>query len=357
MSFRTKNVRPEPIPQYLKRQDPSVTTEPRALRIDVHAHYYSDRFIDLIEARGCDCGACIRRDARGPIIDAGPLHAGPLASRFIDLDERVADMDAQGVDIQALSLTQPMVYWAEEALARELSATFNDDLVAAHERYPDRLIGLAMLPMHHAASALAELDRIRAAPGIKGIYMGTAIGDMDLSHESLFSIFEAIEAAGLPIFLHPLKVLGMADRLKPFFLSNLLGNPFDTAVAAAHLIFGGVLDRFPKLDFVLPHAGGALPFLAGRLQHGWRVRPELRHMERGPAEYLGRFYFDTIAHSDDALAYMIEQVGADRVMLGSDYCFDMGFEQPVDVVLRQNELTAVTQQLVLGGTAQKLLRL
>lgn len=334
-----------------------MTSKPRALRIDVHAHYYSDRFIDLIESRGCDCGACVKRDARGPIIDAGPLHAGPLASKFINLEERIAAMDAQGVDMQALSLTQPMVYWANEALARELSATFNDDLVTAHERYPDRLIGLAMLPMHHAGAALDELARIRTAPGIKGIYMGTAIGDMDLSDPSLLPVFEAIEDAGLPVFLHPLKVLGMGDRLKPYFLSNLLGNPFDTAVAAAHLIFGGVLDRFPKLDIVLPHAGGALPFLIGRLQHGWTVRPELKHMQRGPAEYLDRFYFDTIAHSDDALGYLIEQVGAERVMMGSDYCFDMGFEQPVGVVERRAEVSSDLRERVLGGTAQALLKL
>jgi aminocarboxymuconate-semialdehyde decarboxylase len=334
-----------------------VTNQTRALRIDVHAHYYSDRFIDLIESRGCDCGACVRRDPRGPIIDAGPLHAGPLASRFINLDERIADMDAQGVDIQALSLTQPMVYWADENLARELSATFNDDLVVAHERFPDRLVGLAMLPMHHPQSALDELARIKTAPGIRGVYMGTAIGDMDLSHESLLPVFEAIEAARLPVLLHPLKVLGMADRLKPYFLANLLGNPFDTAIAAAHLIFGGVLDRFPKLDVVLPHAGGALPFLIGRLQHGWTVRPELKHMERGPQDYLNRFYFDTIAHSQSGLQYLIEQVGADRVMLGSDYCFDMGLEQPVETVEAQAQLDSTSRQQILGDTARALLKL
>ncbi|WP_127754786.1 amidohydrolase family protein [Devosia sp. 1566] len=343
--------------QIIYIRDSSVTNSIRALRIDVHAHYYSDRFIDLIESRGCDCGACVRRDARGPIIDAGPLHAGPLASRFIDLDQRIADMDAQGVDVQALSLTQPMVYWAEENLARELSATFNDDLVAAHERFPDRLVGLAMLPMHHPKSALDELARVKAAPGIRGIYMGTAIGDMDLSHESLLPVFEAIEEAGLPVLLHPLKVLGMTDRLKPYFLANLLGNPFDTAVAAAHLIFGGVLDRFPKLDVVLPHAGGALPFLVGRLQHGWSVRPELKHMERGPEEYLARFYFDTIAHSQSSLQYLIAQVGADRVMLGSDYCFDMGLERPIEVVEAQEQLSDTLRDQILGGTARSLLKL
>ncbi len=332
-------------------------SRPTSSRVDIHAHYYSEAYVRLIESEGCACGACVKRGERGPTIDVGPLHAGPLASRFFDLDERIADMDAQGVTAQALSLTQPMVYWADPALARRLSAIYNDDLVRAHERHPERLFGLAMLPVHHAVEALDELQRIAKAPGMRGIYMGTCIGDMDLSDPSLFPAYEAIEAAGLPIFLHPLKVVGMADRLKPFFLSNLLGNPFDTAIAAAHLIFGGVLDRFPNLDFVLPHAGGALPYLIGRLQHGWTVRPELAHMESGPDAYLGRFYYDTVAHSDDSLAFLISKVGPERILLGSDYCFDMGYERPVEVVERQMQLSAIDRGAIFSGNAISLLKI
>lgn len=332
-------------------------TQRSTRRIDIHAHYYPANFMNMIEAEGCACGACIRRDPRGPIIDAGPLHAGPLPSRFTDLEQRIAEMDAQGVDVQALSLTQPMVYWAAPDLARRLSASFNDDLVRAHERYPDRLVGLAMLPVHHAGEALAELDRIAKAPGIHGLYLGTHIGDMDLADPSLWTVFEAIEAARLPIFLHPLKVIGMEDRLKPYFLANLLGNPFDTALAAAKLIFGGVLDRFPHLDFVLPHGGGALPFLIGRLQHGASVRPELAHLQADPASYLRRFHYDTITHSDEGLAFLIQLVGEDRVLLGSDYCFDMGVERPVEAVTRQETLSTVQRADVLGGNAERLLRL
>lgn len=334
------------------------TNDKPVRRIDIHAHYFPEKFISALETEGCKCGACVTRDPRGPILDAGPLHAGPLERRFIDLDMRIADMDRQGVDVQALSLTQPMVYFADAPVARLLSASFNDSLVEAHEQFPERLVGLAMIPAHEATEALAELERIKDAPGMCGVYMGTAIGDWDLSDERLLPVFERIEEMGWPIFLHPLKVVGMTDRLKPYFLSNLLGNPFDTAVAAAHLIFGGVMDRFPKLDIVLPHAGGAFSFLAGRLDHGWSMgRPELQHMKSGALSYLKRFHYDTIAHSDASLAYMIEQVGADRVMLGSDYCFDMGHEDPISVVERQNTLSRGDNQAILGGTAEKLLRL
>lgn len=323
--------------------------------IDTHAHYFPQRYLDVLGSEACECGACVHIDPRGPIIDVGPLHAGPLARRFIDLDLRIADMDAQGVAVQALSLTQPMVYFATASIARRLSAAFNDELVRAHERFPSRLVGLAMLPVHCPDEALAELERVVQSPAIKGVYMGTTIGDMALDDESLLPVFEAIEAAGLPIFLHPLKVIGMEDRLKKYFLSNLLGNPFDTAVAAAHLIFGGVMDRFPRLDVVLPHGGGALPFLAGRLRHGAECRAELAHMQGDITRYLRRFHYDTITHSDSALRYLIDLVGSDRVLLGSDYCFDMGLERPVDVVAELDGIADDQRRAIVGENAERLL--
>jgi aminocarboxymuconate-semialdehyde decarboxylase len=152
---------------------------------------------------------------------------------------------------------------------------------------------------------------------------------------ALFPVLERCQARGLPLLLHPLNVIGGARRLAPFYLRNTLGNPFDTAVAAAHLIFGGVLDRPPRLEIGLPHGGGALPYLAGRLEHGQTVRPEARdRARRKVTAYLRRFTYDTITHSPGALRFLIETVGADRVMLGSDFCFDMGYARPRRIVER-----------------------
>lgn len=325
--------------------------------IDIHAHYYPETFLELIAADGAEFGATVSTsNPKGPVIDVGLLHAGPLARKFIDLDERVAEMDAQGVRVQALSLTQPMVDWAGGGLSKKLAETFNDALSDAHQAYPERLVGLATLPLHDPALALAELERLRGLPAIKGIYLATRILERELSDPAFFPVYERIEDLGLPVFLHPVEVIGM-ERLKPFFLGNLLGNPFDTAVAAAHLIFGGVLDRFPKLEFCLPHAGGAFPFLVGRLNHGWAVRAECKHLEHGPETYLKRFYYDTISHSGEALGYLIDQVGAERVMLGSDYCFDMGYERPVEVVSGHPALSAEDKALILEGNARRLLGL
>ena len=265
-------------------------------------------------------------------------------------------MDEQGVAVQALSLTQPMVYWADRALSEKLTVAFNHALAEAHERYPDRLVGFATLPIQEPDLAVAELDRLATIRGIKGVYLATRVLDRELSDPMFFPVYERIENLGLPIFLHPLEVIG-AERLKPYFLSNLLGNPFDTAVAAAQLIFGGVLDRFKGLEVCLPHAGGAFPYLVGRLNHGWKVRPECRHLEQGPLAYLRRFYYDTVSHMDDALSYLIGLVGPERVMVGSDYCFDMGLERPVDVVTGQASLTETDKALILGGNARRLLGL
>lgn len=178
---------------------------------------------------------------------------------------------------------------------------------------------------------------------------------MDLDDPRFFPVYARIEQLGLPIFLHPLKTIG-GDRTKPFYLGNLIGNPVDTGIAAAHLIFGGVLDRYPDLEVNLPHAGGVLPMLIGRLDRGWRVRPEAKHLAQAPSSYLRRFTYDTIAHSAEIMRFVIAMVGAGRVMLGSDYCFDMGYEHPVEVV-DELGLDPESRALILGGTAAEILKL
>lgn len=328
----------------------------RSAVIDIHAHYYPASFLKLMADEGRRFGATCEATERGPLLQVGELKAGPLEERFTDLELRIASMDDSAVAIQALSLTQPMVYWPDEALSERLAAVFNDALAAAHEAYPTRLIGLATLPMQKPELALKELDRVAGLSGIRGVYMATRILERELSAQELFPVYERLEDLRLPVFLHPLNVIGR-ERLDPFFLHNLLGNPFDTAVAAAHLIFGGVLDRFPGLQVVLPHAGGALPFLIGRLHHGWRVRPECRHLERGPLSYLRRFHYDTVSHSLEALSYLVGLVGPDRIMLGSDFCFDMGVERPVESVAALASLSKDERQLILGLNACRLLGL
>ena len=213
-----------------------------------------------------------------------------------------------------------------------------------------------MLPMQAPELALQELERAARLPGMRGMYLATNINGVELDDKRFWEVYARAETLGWPVFLHPVDTIGR-DRTGNYYLRNLLGNPYDTGVAAASLIFGGVLDAFPRLEVNLPHAGGAFPGLIGRLDHGTKVRPELKHMQRLPSEYLRRFTYDTIGHDDRINLNLVRLVGADRVVLGSDYCFDMGLADPVGAVNRLDTLPEAERELILGRTAARLLRL
>ena len=333
------------------------TPSPRAARsaIDIHSHYFPQQFLEALADVGPRFKAGASWDATSFAFTSPAGSQSGLPRRFIDLRERIAAMDGQGVKMQALSLTTPMVYFGDGEASLTLSRAWNDAAVAAHLAHPDRFVVLAMLPMLDPDRAIGELDRVARLPGVRGVYMGTNINGRDLDDPLFAPIWARIEAHDLPVFLHPLQTLGGA-RLGAYYLNNFLGNPYETGVAAARLIFGGVLDRHPRLEINLPHAGGVLPILIGRMDHGWSVRAECKHLEHAPSTYLRRFTYDTIAHSKAIMQFVISQVGVDRVMIGSDYCYDMGYEQPVGFV-GELDLAAADRDLILGGTAARLLKL
>ncbi|OGA56360.1 MAG: hypothetical protein A3G81_34360 [Betaproteobacteria bacterium RIFCSPLOWO2_12_FULL_65_14] len=324
--------------------------------IDVHAHWYPKRFLELLGKEGPAHGLEWRGTDAGPQFSIRGVATGPAGRRFVDLDARLQAMDEQGVAVHALSLSQPMVYWAGRELGNRLTAIYNDELARAHEKSPQRFVGLAALPMHEPDLARREAERAARLPGVRGAYMATAILDRELSDEAFFPVYEALEELGLPIFLHPVFVIG-AERLKKFYLANLLGNPFESAIAAAHLVFGGVLDRFPRLEVVLPHAGGAFPWLVGRLNRGWEKRQDLKHIAQAPREYVRRFHYDTIGYSDSVVEYLVKCVGEDRVVMGSDYCFPIAYERPVEIVTANRHLSEPAKRAILEGNARRLLKI
>jgi len=325
--------------------------------IDIHAHYFPESYLKLVADHGRRCGATVVSDPSGArFIQVGLLlRTGPITAPFIDLGLRLKEMDRQGVKMHALSLTQPMVYWADDDLGVKLAAAFNDAISAAHRAHPDRLIGFAVLPMQNPTWALEELERAAKLPGVRGIYMATAVRDRELSDRSFFPLYERMADLGLPLFLHPMMINN--ERLRQYYLINLCGNPFDTAIAASHLIFGGVMDAFPKLEVCLPHAGGALPILRGRFDRGFQIRGECRTIPRPPSEYLKRFTYDTISYSEEILEDLIRLAGVDRIMIGSDYCFDIAYDEPVRMIAAMGSLTGEQKSLILGGNAMRLLRL
>lgn len=325
--------------------------------IDTHAHYFPQSYIDLIAQHGKRVGTTVTVDDKGVTFIQVGLHlrTGPITRTFIDLDERLKIMDQQGVGMHALSLTQPMVYWADDELGVQLCVAFNDAVSAAHKQHPDRLIGFACLPMQNPTLAVKELERAAKLPGIKGIYFATAVRDRELSDRSFFPVYERCEALGLPIFLHPMMINN--ERMKQFYLINLCGNPFDTALAASHLIYGGVLDAFPKLEISLPHAGGVLPILRGRLDRGFYTRAECKTISKPPSSYLKRFTYDTISYDEEILEDLIKLVGADRILVGSDYCFDIAYEEPIRFLNGVKSLSAEQKQQIVWSNAAKLLKL
>jgi len=324
--------------------------------IDIHAHYFAQPYLDLFNTEGRRFNAEFHTTEQGFFFKTPTQTSGPLAMKFIDLKQRLADMDAQGVTVHALSLTGPMAYWADAEFSQKLAQTWNDAAVAAHQAYPDRFVVLAMLPMLDPDRAIDELNRASKLPGVRGVYMGTHVGDRDLDDPLFEPIFTRIEALDLPVFLHPLAPTVGGKRLQPYSFPNLVAFPMETTIAACHLIFGGVMDRHPKLQVTLPHAGGVLPTLIGRLDHGWKVIPEASHLPQAPSAYLRRFTYDDIAHSKPLMEYVISQVGVDRIMLGSDYCFEVGYARPVEAV-EELHLNSEERKMILGGTAAKLLKI
>ena len=321
--------------------------------IDIHAHWYPLEWLKLFEADGPKEGATLERTARGYAIRTERI-TNAFDEEFVDLGLRLAGMKRQGVDLHALSLTAPMVYWASAGLGSALSQAYNDAASAAHLRHRDKFVGLAMLPMQAPELALKELERCAKLPGMRGMYLATNINGADLDEKRFWDVYAKAEELGWTVFLHPVDTIGR-ERTTRYYLKNLLGNPYDTGVAAASLIFGGVMDAFPKLEVNLPHAGGTFPWLIGRLDHGTKVRAELKHMKRMPSDYLRRFSYDTIGHDDRINAALVRLVGADRMTLGSDYCFDMGLADPVATVERLDFLSADEKNLIKGNTAARLL--
>jgi aminocarboxymuconate-semialdehyde decarboxylase len=323
--------------------------------VDIHAHWYPPEWLKLFARDGAAEGAKLERTSKGYTIRTERV-VNVFDEEFVDLDLRLKGMDRQRVDIHALSLTAPMVYWASPGFGHALAQAYNDAASAAHGKYPDRFVGLAMLPMQAPDLALKELERAASLPGMRGMYLATHVNGINLDDRRFWDIYANAEALGWPIFLHPIDTIGR-ERTTQYYLKNLLGNPYDTGVAAASLVFGGVLDAFPKLEINLPHAGGTFPWLIGRLDHGTKVRPELSHMKALPSAYLRRFTYDTIGHNAEINLALIRMVGADRVLLGSDYCFDMGLTDPLGDVERLDSLTPVERELIAGRTATRLLRL
>jgi aminocarboxymuconate-semialdehyde decarboxylase len=334
----------------------SATTPPV---IDMHAHLHVPERAAIAAALP---GASMAREAtKGWIGPDSLAHTASIADvlhyELTDVDARLSAMDAMGVSMQAVSLAPAQYYyWADPAAVRDMVETSNAataDLVSGH---PERFVGIADVAIGHPELAAEQLARAVGHWGLRGVQISSRAGRFELSAPQLDPFWHAAEALGVPVIIHPLGC-SLGPRLAHRFLNNTVGQPVEHAVALSHLIFSGVLDRFPKLKVLAVHGGGYLPMYIGRSDHAWSVRPESRGCIEPPSSYLPRLYVDSLVYTGDALRHLIDVVGVDHIVTGTDYPYDMGVRDPLQRIDSVPGLTARERSAIFHGTASRLLGL
>ena len=296
--------------------------------IDMHSHFFP---LDALRA-----ATALSLDVRDEGNGSHTVHVGHVSldidHDLIDLDRQRAAMRRQKLDRRTLMPPPYTILYelaADDGLA--WSRLLNDGTSAAARSDPASFVGFATVPLQDPAAAVDELHRAIGDLGLEGVEILSNIDGAGLDDPALEPFWTAVEQLRVPMLIHPNNVLGV-DRLGPFYLRNLLGNPTETAQAGARLLFSGVMDRHPAIKIILSHGGGTLPHLMGRLQHGFDVRPECRTFSDDPIARMNRFYYDTVVFNPLILRHVIEIVGIEQVVLGTDFPFDMGETNPVDFV-------------------------
>ncbi|MDB5774378.1 MAG: hypothetical protein JWP38_511 [Herbaspirillum sp.] len=332
----------------------------KSLRIDIHCHYLNTE----VNAKA----APLHPHEKEPAIifanamtnDVNRKQMKDRAAQLSDVDRRIKDMDRMGIDIQAVSAAPSQYYyWAEPDIGLAFSREINDRIAEIVAMHPDRFVGLGTVPLQDAKMATAELVRCVKKLGMRGVQINTQVNGMDLADKrlGLDRFFAKAQELDVVILIHPLG-FDKGDRFVDYYFNNVIGNPLESTLAVSHLIFGGVLDRYPGLKFCVAHAGGYLPHYPGRMDHAWKARPDARvTIKKKPSSYLKKFYFDSMTFDTRMLDGMIERYGARHVLLGTDYPYDMGEDNPIKLIESVSRLTGAEQDLIMGGNAARLLKI
>lgn len=322
--------------------------------IDTHTHILTLETAALLTRAGAKV-TITPIDGENATFDVGGVVYKPFPTGGFDIARRLKDMDATGIDVHVLSASpQTYLYNLEPELSATVAAIQNDQMAKHVAAHPDRFMALATLPLAQPVRAADELKRVMTQHKFKGAMFASNVRGTNLDDPMFEPLWAEAEKLGAFMFVHPNNVAG-ADRLKSYYLQNLIGNPLDTTIAAASLYFGGVMDRYPKLKVMLAHGGGFTPYQAARWEHGWKVREEAKkNIKSQPKNIAGRFIYDTILHSDKTLEAMIGLVGVDKVMLGSDYPYDMAMLDCVSHV-RGLKISDADKNAILSGNFEKVL--
>ena len=328
--------------------------------IDVHAHLTPQCFWRATE-NGGDWHTLKREtDARGMeyALVGGRRQALPPRAKWTP-EERLADMDSLGVDVHVVS---PYVgfynYHLPVEVARATSAATNDEIAGMIRAWPERFAGLGTLPMQDVKAAITEMERCMSHLGLKGVEINDHVNGRTLEEPEFRPFWKAAQELGALVFFHQAGDTVVTPRSARYHLPNTIGNLADRAVTFATLVFGGVMDEFPDLKICLGHGGGYTCYGIGRMDHGWQVRSEARvHITQPPSAYLGRFYYDCIVYTEPALRFLIDSVGADRVVFGTDWPYDMALDWPVAWVLGMKGLSQEEKEAILWKNLERLLGL
>jgi aminocarboxymuconate-semialdehyde decarboxylase len=325
------------------------------MRIDLHTHFYPPGYLRAMEV--LDSSLEVTEDKEGnKIVEDHGARILTITREMSDPARRIQEMDEAGIDIQVLSLSTPNVYFAPEADAVSLAKVSNDYLAALCREFPDRFLCLASVPLNNVDQAIAELHRAIDDLGMNGLIIGSNINGVPLNSPQFKPFFEEVDRLGLAVLIHPMTPVGV-ELMGEYGLAPLVGFVFDTTLAITRMVYEGLMETFPNIKFIVGHLGGAIPYLYERINNGYRAYPECRENLRAlPSEYLQRLYYDTVSFHEPALMCAYHTVGADQMVLGSDYPHVIGSIREAVTSVESLDLTADEKAMILGQNALRILR-
>ncbi len=324
---------------------------------DVHAHCIPSGLIDDMERHGADVGVSLdRTDGKAVVSFADTYRTAPLRSDLTDPEHRIETMDRTGIDVQVLASWIDLTgYQLETGAGLRWSRIVNERLAEEAATAPDRFLALGTVPLQDPAGAAEELGRAVDELGMVGVEIATSVDQTPFHQTDLDEFWSAAEELNAFILLHPMNPLPGVD-LKPYFMDNMVGRPAESSLAFASLLFSGVFERHPGLTMCVVHGGGFVPFQIGRFDQGYHQKPGLAgaNLSMPPLEYLKRnIYVDTVLNNAAALRFLVDLLGADRIMVGTDFPFEMGDLDPVTFV-RNAGLDPESTEAILSGNASQL---